>query len=196
MSAWPWFYLGLVVLACGPVWLVDVYVNQDGSSHVHSAYVALELLKGNESFSQFYAFNTLIVPNISGHWILTGLLLFVTPIAATKAMVTLTVAGMVAAVGWLRFRVAGMSGLYTSLLFGSVLALNWLWFLGFYNFAIGTALLAFGLGLYYPWIGSMTLRRSFVLAIVLIVCFYSHLLPAGILLGSILILTFICRQTV
>lgn len=119
---------------------------------------------------------------------LAGLLVFFSPATVTKLMVTLTFAVFVAAVGWLRFQIAGNKDLKTGFLLGAALAFNWMWFLGFYNFIIGEIGFIFTLGLYWQWRESLNFRRSIVLSILLLFVFFSHLISFLMLAASLFIL--------
>jgi hypothetical protein len=190
------FYLFLIAFACLPIWSVERFINQDGSPHVYNTHIMLELLKENPNITQFYALNSVPIPNLTGYWLLAELLVFLSVATATKLVVTLTFAAFVAAVGWLRFQTAGREDLKTSLLLGSALAFNWMWFLGFYNFIIGVVGFIFTLGLYWQWRENLNFRRSFVLAILLIFVFFSHLISFLILSASLLILSIFVSRSI
>src|SRR5215203_1704404 len=111
------FFILLIIFCCLPIWAVEYFINQDGSAHLYSSYIMLELLKGNPSFGELFAFNSISIPNSSGHWLMALLLNFFSPFVVTKIMVTLTFAGFVASTGWLRFKTVGAEDLKTSLLF-------------------------------------------------------------------------------
>ena len=144
------FYLFLIGFACLPVWSVERFLNQDGSPHIYNAYIVLELFKHNPAFTEIYSLNSAPLPNLSGHYLLTLLLIFFSPFVVTKIMVSLTFAGLTAAIAWLRMQVCGPDAdLKMSVLLGAALAFNWMWLLGFYNFIIGVIGFAFALGLYW-----------------------------------------------
>lgn len=175
--------------ACLPVWSVEQYFNQDGSPHLYNAYIIQELLRSNPAFTEIYSINPAPLPNLSGHYLLAFLLFFFSPAVVTKIIVTLTFAGLVAAVVWLRTQVCGREDLNISAMLGAALAFNWMWFLGFYNFIIGVIGFAFTLGLYWRWREQLDLRRCLVLAGLLIVVFFSHLISFAMLAGSLLLLS-------
>jgi hypothetical protein len=183
------FFLLLSVFTCLPIWAVDYFINQDGSGHVYSAALMTGLLKGNPAVSEIYAFNSISFPNSSGHWILIFLLLFFSPFTVTKIIVTFTYLGLVAAAGWLRWLTAGRQGVATSLLIGAAIGFNWLWLMGFYNFTIGVIGFTFTLGLFYRWRENMNLTRALLLAALLVLVYFSHIIAFGILAGSICLLS-------
>jgi hypothetical protein len=178
-------FIGLVVLTCSPVWSVDYFINQDGSAHVYSAYLMLELLKNNPQVHELYAFNSLSVPNSSGHWLLVLLLNFFSAYTATKIIVTLTFAGLIGSVGFLRWKVCGVNGLITSMFAGAALGFNWLWFGGFYNFLLGVIFLAMTVGFYYEWRDNLTVRRTIFLVFLITLTYLSHVVSFAVLAGSL-----------
>ncbi len=182
------FYFLLITFCCFPIWSVGYFVNQDGSPHLYNAYLMNELIKGNPVFTEIYALNQIPVPNQSGHWVLAFLLLFFSPAVCTKIIVTLIFAGFVAAAGWLRLTTVGRDGIKTSLLLGAALAFNWMWFLGFYNFAVGAAGFAFTIGLYQLWKNNLNIWRCAALSALILLIYFSHLIAFAMLAGSMLII--------
>lgn len=182
------FFLLLAIFTCLPIWAVGYFINQDGSGHVYSASLMTELLRGNPAVSEVYAFNSISFPNSSGHWVLAFLLLFFSPFTVTKIIVTFTYLGLVAAVGWLRWRTVGREGVVTALLIGAALGFNWLWLMGFYNFTIGVIGFTFTLGVFYRWREDMNFVRALLLAALLVLVYFSHIIGFGILAGSICLL--------
>ncbi len=184
------FFLILIAVACSPVWSVEYFINQDGSGHLYSSSLMLEILRGNPTISHFYAFNSVSVPNSSGHWLLVLLLIFFQPFVVTKIIVTLTFAAFVASCGWLRWKVVGLDGLKTSLLLGAAIGFNWLWFLGFYNFIIGVCGFSLTIGVFYNWRENLNWRRSLMLSILFLIVYLSHIVSFAILAVSIFLLAF------
>lgn len=181
-------FLGLVILTCSPIWSVDYFVNQDGSAHVYSAYLMLELLKNNPQVHELYAFNSISVPNSSGHWLLVLLLNFFSAFTATKIIVTLTLAGLIGSVGFLRWKIFGTNGLTTSMLAAAAIGFNWLWLVGFYNFLLGVIFLALTVGFYYEWRENLTVRRTILLVVLIILTYLSHIVSFAVLGGCLGIL--------
>ena len=187
-------FLGLVILTCSPIWSVDYFVNQDGSAHVYSAYLMLELLKNNPQVHELYAFNSISVPNSSGHWLLVLLLNFFSAFTATKIIVTLTLAGLIGSAGFLRWKIFGNNGLTTSLLAGAVIGFNWLWLVGFYNFLLGVIFLALTVGFYFEWRENLTVRRTIFLAMLIVLTYLSHIVSFAVLAGCIGILAITAQK--
>ena len=182
------FYLILMIATCSPIWSVGYFINQDGSGHLHTAYIMAELLKGNETLGQFYTFNSISVPNASGHYLLMVLLQLFSSFTVTKIMVTLTYAVFVLATGWLRLRTVGDDGVKTSLLIGAAMGFNWLWLVGFYNFIIGVIVFLLTIGLYFRWRERVTAPNTIGLSALLLFAYLSHIVSFLILAGGVLVL--------
>src|SRR5215203_4546662 len=184
------FFLLLIIFCCAPVWSVEYFINQDGSAHLYSSYIMLELLKGNPNIGEVFVFNSISIPNSSGHWLMVLLLNFFSPFVVTKIIVTLTFAGFVASAGWLRLKTVGVEGVKTSLLIGAVVGFNWLWLCGFYNFLIGASCFVFTVGLFFGWREKMNFWRAIILSLLFLLAYFSHIISFAILAGSIFLLLF------
>ncbi len=184
------FFLLLIIFCCAPLWSVEYFINQDGSAHLYSSHIMLELLKGNPIFGEIFAFNSISIPNSSGHWLMVLLLNFFPPIVVTKIIVTLTFAGFVASIGWLRLKTVGVEGLKTSFLIGAAIGFNWLWLCGFYNFLIGVCCFVFTVGLIFNWRDKMNVWRTVILALLFLLGYFSHIISFVILAGSVFLLLF------
>lgn len=178
----------LIIFCCAPLWAVEYFINQDGSAHLYSSHIMLELLKGNPVFGEIFAFNSISIPNSTGHWLMVLLLNFFPPFVVTKIIVTLTFAGFVASIGWLRLKTVGVEGLKTSFLIGAAIGFNWLWLCGFYNFLIGVCCFVFTVGLIFIWRDKMNVRRTVILALLFLLAYFSHIISFAILAGSVFLL--------
>jgi hypothetical protein len=186
--------LVLTIVFLSPIWLVERFVVQDASAHVNTSFVMIELLKGNAFFTEFYEFNSLFVPNSSGHWIMVALLQIFSPFIVTKIMMSLTFIILPASVVWLRRQVVGGEGSITTFLIGCTIAFNWFWLLGTFNFLLGLAGCAFTLGLYWRWRDSMSVVRCCVIVILLAFVYFSHLIGFMILVGSIIFVALFAKN--
>ena len=178
----------LLILICSPVWSVSYFINQDGSGHVYTAFVMQRLLTGDPLFSSVFSLNSFAVPNASGHWLMAGMLTFLSPVTVTKLIITLTLGLFAASIVWLRYRTAGANDLALTTLLAFAVGFNWLWIQGNYNYILAAAASTFTLGLFYTWREKMTATRVVVLAICFVIVFISHLISFAILVGSIFVL--------
>jgi len=145
-----------------------------------------ELVRNNQSISSELRLNTLTVPNSTGHWILSLLLQFFSASVSLKLMTAGTFAVFVAVVAWLRYTVAGLEGLSSGVLLGAALGLNWLWFGGFYNFAIGVIGFVFLTTLVLRWRSDIGYKTAAVVSLIFIVIYLSHVIAFAIAAGTVL----------
>lgn len=189
-SANLWLLVTIVaftIVFMSPIWIVERFVVQDASGHVNTSFVMSELLKGNSFFAEFYQFNSIFVPNSSGHWLMVLLLQIFSPLVVTKIMMSLTFLILPASAIWLRRQVVGNEGVLTTFLIGCAIAFNWFWLVGTFNFLLGLAGSIFTLGLYWRWRESMNLLRGCVIIIMIAIVYVSHLIGFMILVGGILL---------
>jgi hypothetical protein len=123
------------------IWTLPWFVTQDGPAHVYNAQVLLDLTTRGEAspFARVYEARFRPVPNWAGHLALMGAMTALPPRAADRLLMTATlVLPALALIGLCR-RVAGREPGVAVGLAAGVLALNFLWQLGFYSFLLGVA---------------------------------------------------------
>lgn len=174
------FCIALVLFTSAPIWGVQYFIVQDGSGHVHSAWMLLELLRGNPLIAEIHQFNLITFPNSGGHWLLAFFLLFTSAITATKLLMSITYVGFVASIGWLRWTTHGRDGLAISIVFGAAIGYNFLWLHGFYNFILGLIIVIFGVGLYFRWRERFDVKRAAVIALLIAAAFWCHIISFAI----------------
>lgn len=172
-------FLLLVFLVCLPIWVPTYFFNADGPPHLQSAAMMIDLAAGGST--KYYVFNSAFVPNSIGHWLLAVMMVVVSPVVASKLMATITYAGFVMGVAWLRFACRGTDGLRLAVLIGGVLGLNWLWLVGFYNFLLGVIIFLAAVGFLYWWRGVLTLKRSLLFAVFFVAAYLGHLVSFALL---------------
>ena len=182
-------FFGLLIFCCSGIWSVPVYANQDGMPHLYNAYLISELVRGNETIAQFAQINPSLIPNLTGHWILAGLVTVFSPAVATKIFVTMLFGGLAFSAFFLRWQVAGTKDYPTSLFLSFVIAFNWMWFLGFYNFILGAIGFGLTLGFWWRWRENLNLPKSLAIIAMLLFVFFSHLISFVIIAGTLFLLS-------
>jgi hypothetical protein len=138
----------LLAPAIATVWTVPGFVTQDGPAHVYNAQILLESFRLDSPYASAYTVRWRPVPNWAGHLSLMGMMTVLPPRAADRLMMTATLAGLAAAIVWLRRRVAGTAGLVPATLCAAMLALNVTWLFGFSSFLLGACLFCVTLGIW------------------------------------------------
>ena len=171
-----------VVLALAqlvPVWTPAYFATQDGPAHVYNAWALRELALGHDNaVTRAYEFDKRPNPNLLGHAILAILLGVFTPAVAEKILVSAIVLLFLGG-AWM-FAGAIDDGARVYAFFALPLAFHQLLLLGFYNFSLGV-------GLYLVIVALWWKRRDVAVAVLLVVCYFAHPLPAMFAFGSILV---------
>lgn len=168
------YLFGLVVLlSISPFLGVTFVPSLDGPAHLYNANLILELLSDNDFISKFYSLTNSPNPNLTGHVILSVLLLIFPAFLAEKVMLIFYVIGFS-----FFFRrlvlVQNPKGVWFSYL-GFPIIFSFVFALGFYNFSLGLVFLLWGL---YYWIkketNTLKVSELFALFLLFTLTFFSH----------------------
>jgi hypothetical protein len=184
-------FAGALLVVGLAIWSTPWFVTQDGAAHLYNAYILLELQKGDSPLNQIYDTQWLPLPNLGSHMLLMLLLTVLPAWVADRAVITLTFAGVACAALWLRVRVAGWPGTLGAVPLSLLLALNWMWLLGFYNFLLGAGLFAVTLGTWWKWRDRLQWREATVLVLLLGLVYFCHLFSFGITALGLAVLTLV-----
>src|SRR5216684_284466 len=181
-------YLVLAVVAIAPVWSAQYLPTADGPSHLYNSWVLRELIGGrNAILAQAYAIDWRPHPNWSGHVVLALLMTLVPPLVAEKMLMS----GIVLLFLYAIWRYCGTLGddarafAFLAFPFAYHLPLQ----MGFYNFSIGVALYFLILALWWERRDRPDARTIATIAALLLLCYFSHVMPAILAAGSIGLLT-------
>ena len=117
-----------------------------------------------------------------------GLMSVLSARTADRVMMTITFVGFTSSIVWLRWRVAGWRGMALVVPLAVVLALNWMWLLGFYNFLLGACLFPVTLGFWWAERERMGLGQALILAGLLVFGYFCHLISLGLTAGGLVVL--------
>lgn len=171
------------------IWCVPWFVTQDGPAHLYNAHIMLELLKPDSPFGEVYTTRWHPLPNLAGHLSLMGLMSLLSERTADRAMMSLTFIGFAGSVLWLRWQVAGSKGMALIVPLAVVLALNWMWLLGFYNFLLGACLFSITLGVWWGGRERLGPSRALALAGLLVLGYACHLVSLGLTVVGLVVLS-------
>lgn len=171
------------------IWTVPWFVTQDGPAHLYNAHIIAESLRPDSPFRDIYEIRWEPLPNWAGHLTLIGFMKVLPPRTADRAMMTLTLMGFALAIAWLRWRVAGWTGMPVASALAALLALNAPWLFGFTSFLLGACLFPVTLGVWWGGRERMGPGRAIVLAALLVLGYFCHLVSLGLTVVGMLVLT-------
>ena len=188
-------WLGILALtvalapALSAVWAIPWFVTQDGPAHLYNARILADSFDPDAPSRAVYTISWKPIPNWIGHLVLAGLVSSVPAWVADRIMTSMTLAGLAAAVLWLRWRVAGTRGMGAAALLGVLLAMNLTWLLGFTSFLLGTCLFPITLGIWWTGRYRLSVRRIVVLAALLTLGYFCHLVSLGLTVVGLVVLS-------
>lgn len=156
----------------------------DGPAHLHNSNLLGRLFMGEPALTRFFSINGFVLPNWTGHFILAAFNLFLPAWLAEKVLLIFYIAGIAVS---FRLLVSTLNNEWKGL---SILifpfAYSFLFYLGFYNFALSFVFLFFTL---YFWIKAYVsggFGAYFKVFIFLTLTYYSAILTfffAGLSMG-------------
>jgi hypothetical protein len=184
--------LAALVLALLPavaaIWAVPGFVTQDGPAHLYNAHILVASLGPASPFRDVFAVRWQPLPNWAGHLMLMGLMTIVPPRAADRALMTVTLVGLSAAIVWLRWRVAGWRGMPQAAALAVVLGLNVTWLFGFYSFLLGACLFPITLGVWWEGRERMGSGRALAVGGLCVLGYFCHLVSLGLTAVGLIVL--------
>jgi hypothetical protein len=177
----------VLVLALAPavaaIWFVPWFVTQDGPAHLYNAQILSDSVGGLGPVSPFrevYEVHWEPIPNWAGPISLAVLVSWLPAWLADRIMTSVTLVAFAGAVFWLRWRVAGESGLKVAALLSALLAMNMPWLFGFTSFMLGACLFPITLGVWWAGRDDLKPGRMVSLAILLLLGYFCHLASLGL----------------
>jgi hypothetical protein len=167
------FYL-LLFLHLFFVWVIPVFVTQDGPAHLYNARILLDIFfEGRDGFyAQYYSFNSMLQPNWFQHIVLSGLLLLFSPIVAEKVFISLYFVSFAFSFKYLIRILFKESAHLLPLIF--IIANGFFFLFGFFNFQWGFIFLMIFIGLLLKQKENFSVRRLVVLIFLCAATFFVH----------------------
>lgn len=156
-----------------PLMLFHYFPSVDGGAHVLNASLLNRLIFENDSaVRDWYTLNPVVVPNLSGHLLLMGLLPFLPAHAAERMLIAIYVLVFLFAFRYLLRAVATETQGLEFLSLPLVYNVHVFW--GFYNFCLGLAVYLILVGFVLRHNHAWTAVRGIVLAVLALLLYLSH----------------------
>ncbi|HEX4071571.1 MAG TPA: hypothetical protein VHX68_10385, partial [Planctomycetaceae bacterium] len=168
---------GLMAALLLPVWWWPLIASQDGSSHLYNATVLNESLAGHGRSLAVYEIAWKPVPNWCGSLVLMGLLKILPLSLVSRVMLSSTAVAFFLALLWLRAQQSRVQGIMCFAAVAGCLATGRAWIMGFEGFSLGTAAALCVIGLYDRHRDGLGLGRTILIAALLTLTYFCHLVP-------------------
>lgn len=187
---WISIFVLVLLLYILPIWIFKYFPSQDGPCHIYNSFILRHYNDHNYKFNEFYDINKKLVPNWTSHAFMMILMYLVPPLIAEKILLTTYIILM--AVGMLYFlRAVGKDK--TPLVFiGLPFIYNYLLLMGFYNFAFSVAFFIIAIGYWWKHFATFSIKDTIILAVLLVILYFSHAVSLVLALFSIAMMAFFC----
>jgi hypothetical protein len=177
-------YLAVSIVAIIPIWSVRYLPTVDGPSHLYNSWILQQLLGGADGpISEWFRIDWQPHPNWIGHAVMAALMTVVPPLIAEKLFVT----GIVGLFLYAVWRYAGVIS-ESNRIFAFLavpFAYNLMLQNGFYNFCVGVDLYFLIVAAWWRRRHRPDARTIAITAGLLLLCYFSHAMPAALAAGSI-----------
>ncbi|RKU06136.1 hypothetical protein C6503_26305 [Candidatus Poribacteria bacterium] len=176
----------LIVAYLLPIWLFTYFPTQDGVSHVYNSQILTEYNNPEYQFRDYYEINWYPFPNWLSHFFLAVLMFVFPALIAEKIFLSLYVILFPLAIYY--FLNAVQRGRYALVILSFTFVYNYLFLMGFYNFAISVPLFFLALGYWWKHKDEMRRHRIILLNLLIVITYFAHLISYAFILFSIALL--------
>ncbi len=176
----------LIVVYLLPIWLFPYFPTQDGVSHVYNSQILTEYHNTEYQFRDYYEINWYPFPNWLSHFSLAVLMFVFPPLVAEKIFLSLYVILFPFAIRY--FLDAVQRGRHALVILSFTFIYNYLFLMGFYNFAVSVPLFFLALGYWWRHKDEMSRTRIILLNLLIIITYFAHLISYAFILFSIALL--------
>lgn len=187
----PFIFFSVLLLNLIPIFSGKFFPTMDGAAHLNNATIIKELLiNGSSPLGEAFKFNSELVPNWIGHFILVVLKFFLPSYLAEKILILIYFIGMPIAFRELIRVISPNNILYSFFIFP--FTYSSLFLFGFYNFSFGIILFlittTYWLKVYKT---NLQHKEVLILFVLITITYFSHIFLFAILLMTIAIHTVI-----
>ena len=172
-NLWTLALLVMLLLHILPIWVFKYFPSQDGPSHVYNSFILRHYSDPEYRFNEFYDVKISPIPNWMSHASMMLLMYVVPPLIAEKMLLTGYVILM--ALGMLYLLNAVEKGRTPLVFIGFPFIYNFSLLVGFYNSSLSMAMLMPVIGYWWKHFKTFGVRNMIILALLLVVMYFCHL---------------------
>ena len=185
-TKWSLLIGGLILVYLLPIWLFPYFPTQDGVSHVYNSQILTEYNNPEYQFRYYYEINWYPFPNWLSHFSLAVLMFVFPSLIAEKIFLSLYIILFPLAVSY--FLNAVQRGRHALVILSFTFIYNYLFLMGFYNFAVSVPLFLLALGYWWKHKAEMNRTRIVLLNLLIVITYFAHLISYAFILFSIALL--------
>jgi hypothetical protein len=175
-----WRMAAFVFAACTACMILSLplFPSQDGPIHLYYVDVLRGLLTHSGPYPQYFAIKSYVTPYMLEYFSLMGLESVFSPLVSEKILLCIYVLLFVFGIRYLLGALSNRPGVWTFV--GALFCLNLYIYMGFLNYALGSALVMFLAGFWLRWMKDLTPRRMATLAGGFVLLALTHPLPPAV----------------
>lgn len=177
----------LIVVYLLPIWLFPYFPTQDGVSHVYNSQILAAYNNPEYQFRDYYEINWYPFPNWLSHFSLAVLMFVFPSLIAEKIFLSLYVILFPLAIHYFLSAVQ-RGGRHPLVILSFTFIYNYLFLMGFYNFAVSVPLFFLALGYWWKHKDEMNRTRIILLNLLIVIIYFAHLISYAFILFSIALL--------
>lgn len=187
-----YFFLIITGLNLIPILIGKYFPTLDGPAHLYNSQLINSLLfDDNTILSRFFIFNQELVPNWSGHIILSFFNLFLPGFVAEKVLLLFYMIGLPLSFRSLTKTILPSNSYLSYLIFP--FTYSFVFFLGFYNFSIALVFMFIALNYWIKHEANLfSIKKIAILFLLFILTYFSHIFVFSILIFIIVFYIFMC----
>ena len=189
VNLWTLAFLVMLLIHILPIWVFKYFPAQDGPSHVYNSFILRHYNDPEYRFNEFYDVRICPVPNWMSHASMMLLMYLVPPLIAEKIFLTGYVILM--AMGMLYLLNVVEKGRTPLVFIGFPFIYNFSLLVGLYNSSLSMAMLMPVIGYWWKHFKTFGARNMIILALLLVVMYFCHLISLVPALFSIATLAFL-----
>ena len=166
-----------------PIWLFSYFPTQDGVSHVYNSQILTEYNNPEYPFRDYYEINWYPFPNWLSHFSLAVLMFIFPSLIAEKIFLSLYVILFPLAISY--FLNSVQRERHALVILSFTFIYNYLFLMGFYNFAVSVPLFFLTLGYWWKHKDEMNRNRIILLNLLIVIIYFAHLISYAFILFSI-----------
>jgi len=190
----PYFFYGLMLVHLIYVWLIPIFLTQDGPIHLYNSKILLDLISDNQSdfYLQYFEINKQISPNWFSTIPLAFLLKLFSPIVVEKIFISFLILLLPLSIRYTLNSINPKALFLSSIAF--VFSNSFFLIYGFYNFQWSLIFFCFFIGYYIKHQKTLSIKQTIKLSLLCLLTFFTHpvaFIQIGLFIGIQLIMVLV-----
>jgi len=183
------FYILLLIIHIGLVWVMPYFPSQDGSSHIYNLVILKDLINGGKEWGSFFTYQLSAVPNLGFNLVSYPLLELFSPLIVEKIFISIYIILLGSSVPFFLHTFNKTSFPFIYFVFPVIFNFNLM--MGFYSYVISVPLFLFAFSISWKIRDRFAVYKFVFFNLTGLMIFYFHIIPFILFLLSLLCITIV-----